>query len=863
MFATLIALVLPCALAVLPSDIDSAHEVRALSPRDAQTGRLVRLRGTVTFSAHPHTSFYLRDKTGGVRVEWARADRELKAGDAVDLLGVAAPGPFFPRVRAWWVTVMPGGRDRLSNPERFNLTTDEAHYLDAQWVIVEAVVQNAWVPPGLPWLKVDLARGRGTAVAYLPLPLDPAVKRVVAMRGAVVRVRGVWERAAGGPDPPRLLVTDVDEFAVLEPPAPVDALPAVAARELNQPRPDPISARLPVRIAGTVTLNQGGRHFYVQDDTGVVSVRFRETVNVLPGQRVAAVGFPRPAGTSDPPLVENADPLPPTPARAVEGLPLPPPVGATVADAAAGRVEGRVVRFTGEVRASGVQGTWPTLTVLADGLTFTVVMVEPIGPVEDGSTVEVLGVATRQQFGGFGWHTFAVFTRLSGLKVLAGPPRSAAPEAWWTGRRVAYLTAGFMGLFVFGGATVAALRVQVRRATALAQKRAEEKRQLEGQLDRASKLEAVGRVAGGVAHDFNNILTVINGCAETLDDGPADDPRRAATLADIRRAGRLATALTRLLLAFSRSRRAEAHPLDVNAVVSDAEPILARLLGARTVLCVAPDPGLPPALADTGFLLQILINLAANAGEAMPDGGTFTLATATPEPGWVRLTAIDTGVGMSPEVQARAFERGFTTKAAGTGTGLATVADAVAALGGRIRFRSEPGRGTEFEIDLPAAAPALGPGSAPAPAVDQPTPARPDDTPIPSAPGRRAAAPVALLVEDDDAVRAYVRHVLEAAGLAVLVAAEPEEALRVLAAHAGPIDLLVTDVMLPGRCGRELAADVRALRPDVRVLFVSGYSADEVMPDCDASVDFLHKPFAPHDLTERVARLLGQSSGSE
>src|SRR5262249_28072060 len=196
----------------------------------------------------------------------------------------------------------------------------------------------------------------------------------------------------------------------------------------------------------------------------------------------------------------------------------------------------------------------------------------------------------------------------------------------------------------------------------------------------------------------------INGPGRLLDEELASDPPRAVTLAaDIRRAGRLATAITRILMAFSRQRPISPRPLDLNAVVADAAPILARLLGPHITLNVTSAPDLPHAQADDGMLLQILVNLAANAGEAMPEGGAFALTTASVEPGWVRLTAGDTGVGMTEEVKARALERGFTTKASGTGTGLSTVADIVQALGGRLRFRSELGRGTVFEIDLPAA----------------------------------------------------------------------------------------------------------------------------------------------------------------
>jgi len=555
---------------------------------------------------------------------------------------------------------------------------------------------------------------------------------------------------------------------------------------------------------------------------------------------VTAHGFPRAAGTTDPPLLESASVLVPDPVVPVDGLPLPAPApGATASAAAAGKLEGRVAAFTGTVVATGRHGDWSTLTVLCEALTFVAVFVDPIPAVDVGSTVELTGVVVRQQFDKLPRAPFALVVRPADMKLVAGPPAppELPPAPWWTGRRVAYLTAGFLGLLLLGGATVTALRVQVRRANALAAQRAEEKLQLEGQLGRSARLEAVGRVAGGVAHDFNNILTVINGCAEMLDEGGPDDPTRAASLASIRRAGRLAAVLSRLLLAFSRQRAAEPRPLDLNALIADAEPILARLLGTRTVLATAPAPDLPPVLADTGPLLQVLINLAVNAAEAMPDGGTFTLATAAPRPGRVQLTATDTGTGMSAEVRARAFERGFTTKAAGTGTGLAIVADAVRDLGGEIELHSEPGRGTEFRIDLPAAP------RAPGAVAPRPAPA----------PRPRA---VALVVDDDDGVRTYVRHVLEALGLRVVAHADPFAALRALDDPGAAVDVLVADLVLDGLGGHELAARVRARFPAARVLFVSGHDPDDLIPGGAAGADFLAKPFTPTDLSAWVGRAL-------
>jgi signal transduction histidine kinase/CheY-like chemotaxis protein len=497
-----------------------------------------------------------------------------------------------------------------------------------------------------------------------------------------------------------------------------------------------------------------------------------------------------------------------------------------------------------------------TLTAVADGRSFTAVLLQALGdgaepPAPPGSTIEVVGAVTRQPMEGIRKTAFVVAVRPGGLTVVEVPP-GPPPEPWWTGRRVAYLSAAFLGLFLVGLGAVTALRAQVRRANALVRAEHAEKERLEGRLEQAARFEAVGRAAGGVAHDFNNLLTVINGCAQILDEELTGDPARATLAADIRRAGQLATALNALLLAFGRERAVPPHPLDVDAVIADAAPVLGRLLPRGCAFRVSGTPGLPPALAETGMLLQVLINLTVNAGEAMPDGGTFALSTSVPEPGWVRITAADTGTGMTAEVRNRAFDRGFTTKVAGTGTGLSTVADVIGLLGGRIGVRSEVGRGTEFEIDLPAAPPpprALPPGPPDrrAAELDAPTAqTRLDDTA--DAPPLPPTGPVVLVVDDDDAVRAFACAALQRAGFATLAAADAASARAVLAARGGPVDVLLADLTLPGESGHELAARVRAERPGVRVLFVSGDAPDDP--------DVLPKPFTAAQLAARVGGLV-------
>jgi PAS domain S-box-containing protein len=369
-----------------------------------------------------------------------------------------------------------------------------------------------------------------------------------------------------------------------------------------------------------------------------------------------------------------------------------------------------------------------------------------------------------------------------------------------------------------------------------------QRRRLEAELRQAQKMEAIGRLAGGVAHDFNNLLTVINGNAHVLrgrlaepDDGLAEE---------IVRAGERAAALTRQLLAFSRKQVLAPKVLCPNASVEALRKMLARLVGERVEIVTDLDETVGCVKIDPGQLEQALMNLAVNARDAMPQGGKLTIRTRS-RPEHVRIEVIDTGVGMDATIRSRIFEPFFTTKAAGEGTGLglATVKTIVEQAGGKIGLYSEPGRGATFMIDLPLCReqPAVGSPVAP--------------TPPPS------NREVILLVEDEAAVRVLERRVLEMGKYDVLVAATGEEALTVMDQHPGPIDLLVTDVVMPGMTGRELAEAAGRRRPGLRALFLSGYTPDEVLRQGVRAEEahFLQKPFTPSALLGKVREILSRA----
>jgi nitrogen-specific signal transduction histidine kinase/CheY-like chemotaxis protein len=384
---------------------------------------------------------------------------------------------------------------------------------------------------------------------------------------------------------------------------------------------------------------------------------------------------------------------------------------------------------------------------------------------------------------------------------------------------------------------------------------------LEAQCRQTQKMEAVGQLAGGIAHDFNNLLTVINGCAELVIQGlhPADPARELLTV--VLRAGERSAVLTRQLLAFSRQQVLAPRLLDLNAVVADVEKMLHRMIGEDVDLSLSLDPELGAVLADPGQIEQVLLNLAVNARDAMPTGGRLTIETRNVEldpdfarthPGapfgqHVYMAVTDTGTGMTAEVQSRLFEPFFTTKGLGKGTGLglATVYGIVQQSDGYVEVTSEIGRGTRFMIYLPRLQSAVGAASVVS-AIESPP----------------KGSETVLLAEDDDGVRTLSRRVLEECGYTVLHAASAEEALETAEHYPSPIDLLVTDVVMPGAGGRQLAEGLRATRPGLKVLFLSGYTDDAVVRHgiLHASVNFLQKPFVPALLALRVREVLDQAS---
>jgi PAS domain S-box-containing protein len=391
-----------------------------------------------------------------------------------------------------------------------------------------------------------------------------------------------------------------------------------------------------------------------------------------------------------------------------------------------------------------------------------------------------------------------------------------------------------------------------------------ERRMLEEHLRQSQKMDAVGRLAGGVAHDFNNILTVVLGRSEMLLQRMDSDNPLARDVRLIAQTGERAMALTRQLLAFSRKQVLQPRVIDLRTVVADMKQMLCRLIGEHIELHTVQGPGLGLVRVDPGQLEQVILNLVVNARDAMTRGGDLTIETANAEIGevlprlpelrpgrYVRLAVSDTGVGIDAATQARIFEPFFTTKAVGQGTGLglATVYGIVTQSGGHIGVASEPGRGTRFEIHFPR--------------VDAVAVTPAEARPV------RGSAPrgseTVLLVEDDESVRDLTREILQGQGYHVFVAPHPGEALLFCERFAAPIHLLVTDVVMPQMSGRELADRLQRLHGEMRVLYMSGYTDDAILHHGvrEAEMALLQKPFTPDGLARRVREVLDAPTGGQ
>jgi two-component system cell cycle sensor histidine kinase/response regulator CckA len=848
--------------------IATAQQVRNLSPDEARAGRLVKLTGVITHINPFQNDFFLQDATAGIYVRPTPLAAELKLGDRIVLEGKSDPADFAPCVSATRVTSL--GEGKLPDPLPFNMSAEDSRWMAGQWVQVLAVVRNVRTVSKATYLDVYTTHGSGVVV----IPGDSWASAAMKLKDVAVTVRGVCvptftDRIISGS--PKIHATELPSARDRS----IDESqgPEIPSRKIDyllrffSPAPHPGALR--VKIGGVVTATPLPGVVIVQDDTGGAAVwtTIRRT-DIPIGTRIEAYGLLQIHG--------RRISLKHSKVALLGTAPLPPALPITGTELATGLRDSLMVRLEARVETVRDLIRWSAV-MLVDGVVRFEVYVpgslvqNKFDRLEKGSRVTVVGVpvdASPDGKPGVGPGLF--LPTAESLTLLELPPKPTLAEpTWWSTTRVTYLCGGFLAVMLLGSGWLFILRHQVRKAAAEVKRQYDEKGKLENQLRHAAKLEAVGRLAGGIAHDFNNLLTVINGCAELLEEEHSLKGGRIGGLVeDIRKAGERAASLTGQLLTFSRKRDVPVTAVNLSEIVTDTVRLLDRVIGENILIQTHFAADLPSICGEPGLLHQVVMNLAVNAKDAMPGGGTLTLTTsrlaepvvATPQSSaspavtirqYVRLTVSDTGMGMTDEVKARIFEPFFTTKEIGTGTGLglATVYGIIKTIRGKIRVESVVGHGTTFHIDLRIHG----------------VPGADSDSSIPgvtSQVSRRVSGiskltgKTILVVEDNDMVRDTLVSGLTTDGATVLSAENPNQALKVLADYPSQVDIMVTDVVMPGMSGRKLADRVRMDRPAVQVVFMSGYTADEVLREgvLADQVEFLQKPFTPDHL---ITRLIG------
>lgn len=821
--------------------ITDASIVRRIPAGQLANPPSVRVTGTVTHANPLLRDFFIQDDSSGLYVMTLDPWPNVKRGDRVTVTGQAVAGDFAPCIDPVHVTVV--GTAELPPGLPYDLGEAESRWLDAQTVTVIADVLDVSVQDRHCELAIHSTQSRGS----ITIPGAQHAPSLMALRGRTVKVTGVcvprYDKRRAIVGPPRILVSSPDQIVPLPVKAKYAADKQLKISELMQFFPTPFPGSRRVRTEGIVVGLWKGQ-ILVQDGSHGVTIVPREKSPKVPvGHRIQTSGLLH--VTDEVCQIEDATLLDLGPVA------IPVAQTATEEELVRGSCHARRIRLAGTVVA--IEPTrYGTPALLVEVGISRAVVLDPFGntPVAIGSTVEATGLAIKQG----PWAKADCGLRLdaSSSLVVTGPPPESRSGGLIPPRR-GLILAGVLSLAALFGMIVHGM--SKARQKDLVKVKAHQDSEYADKLRQSQKMEAIGRLAGGIAHDFNNMLTVINGSAEILPEIVEVDPEGARALAsDIRMAGTKAAGLVAQLLTFSRQRPTQLAPVDLNTVVADCEKMLRRVIGEDVKIFTIKDDGMPSVLGEPILLHQVIVNLVVNARDAMPKGGTVTIATrkiiGNDGTAVVRLTVTDTGCGMTPEVREKLFEPFFTTKGVGQGTGLglATVYGIVQTLGGSIRVDSEVGVGTTFDIDFPVAPPSI------------PT-ASTDTSKRISRILRANSARRIMLVEDDDAVRELTTRILERVGFNVAIADTPEIALELLAETR--YDLLITDVVMPGMGGRELADRAREHDPGLRVLFISGYTSDEVLRRGvqEDDVDFLNKPFASNQLSDKVQDILNRKVG--
>jgi signal transduction histidine kinase len=830
-----------------PPLLTTTDAVRRMRREEARNGYPVELTGVITYSDPIWSNVFLSDDTGGIYLDLG-TNAAPKTMQLVRIRGYTAPGGFSPVVTRPEITVL--GTTNLPKPVQVTFGDISLGGYDCQWIEISGWVSSQKPVDHLTVFAVTTAQGE------FEVRIPKGGLPVLAERW--VQFRGVCGASAGKPGSSiigiRLSVPAFqDEFVhVLPQTSASEATPPDSILDLRTFNPRVDTTRFS-KVGGCVTFARPPTKYYLQDDTGGLLVEPRWSLDLRLGDYCELIGFPVRQGDQ---VMLRAVKV--TSAHATNP---PPPTSVTPREiVSSGEHHAELVRITGRIVQTRPRSEYSVIYLQEAGIDFGAVL-DRVGEIpsfcQPGARVAVTGICVRHQ---------EAEEQLSGFRILLRGPTDLElvdPPPFWSLTRILQGTAVMGGLMLVAFVWVALLRRRVQEQTDLVRQRLESEAKLRDRLRSAQKMEAVGQLAGGIAHDFNNILTVIQGNLG-LALGTAGMPQEAVScVQDAEAAAERASKLTRQLLAFSRKQVLQATTVDLNEVVAGMGKMLGRLLGEQIQLECRYAPALPLIKADPHMLEQILMNLCVNARDAMPAGGVLSIATQRvtleesqaeihPEgrPGeFVVLTVSDTGLGMSKEVLQHIFEPFFTTKdvGKGTGLGLATVLGIAQQHEGWVEAQSTPGKGSSLRVYLPV--------------PEKPIQAAP---PLQTQSECANGSGVILVAEDEPSVRLLLCACLKRAGYVVLQARDGAEALNLWASQRDEIDLLVTDMVMPGGIsGRDLAQRLRAERPTLPVLYTSGYSAEMVNEglDLQPGINYLPKPYTPALITQTVSRCLAQRSG--
>ncbi|MGO8835924.1 MAG: ATP-binding protein [Limisphaerales bacterium] len=832
-------------------ELNSLREVKLLSNPDADKGYPVHFQAVVTHWDPRRANLTVQDGQAAAYVDSPpEQDSRLSLGSLVEIEGQTRSGNFAPLIRPSRVKVI--GKQALPVPLHVLPSEGFAGNEENMWSEIEGVIRSG-VPDGFGGAEIELMSGQTRVVVLLQDA--PSQDVLEAWIDSEARVRGVFapifssDRQLVGL---HLQTPSVEQVTILRPHlGDTFASPPRLIHSLLEYNPQGFP-RHRVKVEGRVTY-QGmeGLLSYVADDSGGIRIEGADPDAAPLGSSVQVLGFL--SQDHSQPVLEHVQ-IKPAAAPRSEIKPLP-----TIAEAVlSGEHDGQLISVEGYLgQRQSMSGN--QLFLLDSGRQkFPAVLEYPQAvagweDLREGALLKLTGVCEMQ------WNQRSVPPSPETFRLLLRTPADVqvihhAP--WWTLGRAMKILGGLLALVLLAAVWVTALRRRVQIQTSMLRKQMEQREALEAQLRQSQKLESVGRLAGGIAHDFNNMLTVINGYANLLMTDLAGNTEALEGVKEVKKAGERAAQLTRQLLAFSRKQILQPVVLDLNTLVADLEAMLHRLIGEDIELITLLEKGYSRVKVDSGQLTQVLMNLTANARDAMPKGGKLTVEIRNVEldakaaelhtdvvPGsYVLLAVSDTGTGMDEETRAHLFEPFFTTKdvGKGTGLGLAMIFGIVKQSGGHIWVDSEPGRGATFKIYLPRVS-------------EEETPGKP-------AGGGEATRgnETVLVVEDQKDVRLLVARSLNAYGYRVLVTPNAEEGLACAQAHAGRIHLLLTDVVMPGMDGKELAARVAKLQPEIRVLYMSGYPESVIAHKgiLDPGIDYIQKPFSPDALAARVRDML-------